>query len=242
MRIRIIGALVALVLAVVGGVVLFLYVSGAEQRALGGAALVDVYVVTEAIPAGSDAATVADRIEVDKLPAMAVLDDRVTDLDQITGLVANTDLVPGEQLIRARFEDPDVLAARGDVAVPEGLQEVSIALPVQRVVGGAILPGSKVGIVISSNQPDATTQFVFNDVLVTRVQGGTSFVRESDAEETAPVSEIMLTFAMSTPDIEKVVWAAELLEEGTTGIWLTLQPDAVDTGGSRPVNGANIYL
>jgi Flp pilus assembly protein CpaB len=242
MRIRIIGALVALVLAVIGGVVLFIYVSGAEQRALGGAALVEVYVVTEPIPAGSDAATVTESIEVDKLPAMAVLDDHITNLDQIEGLVATTDLVPGEQLIRARFEDPDVLAAHGDVPVPDGLQEVSIALPVQRVVGGAVLPGSNVGIVISANGPDATTQFVFNQVLVTRVQGGSSFVPESDEEESAPVSEIMVTLALSTPDIEKVVWAAELLEEGTAGIWLTLQPDAVDTSGSRPVNGANIHL
>lgn len=242
MRIRIIGALVALVLAIIGGVVLFLYVSGAEQRALGGAALVEVYVVTEAIPAGSDAATVTDRIEVDRLPAMAVLDDRITSLDQIEGLVSTTDLIPGEQLIEARFEDPEVLAARGDVPVPEGLQEVSIALPVQRVVGGAVLPGSTVGIVISANGPDATTQFVFNQVLVTRVQGGSSFIPESDEADAAPVSEIMVTLAMSTPDIEKVVWAAELLEEGTAGIWLTLQPDEVDTSGSRPVNGANIHL
>jgi Flp pilus assembly protein CpaB len=242
MRIRIIGALVALVLAVIGGVVLFVYVAGAEQRALGGAALVDVYVVTDPIPAGSDATTVTDSIEVDKLPAMAVLDDRITNLDQIAGLVATTDLIPGEQLIRARFEDPDVLAARGDVPVPEGLQEVSIALSVQRVVGGAVLPGSKVGIVISANRPDATTQFVFNQVLVTRVQGGSSYVPETDDEESAPVSEIMVTLAMSTADVEKIVWAAELLEEETAGIWLTLQPDEVDTSGSRPVDGANIHL
>lgn len=241
MRIRIIGALVALVLAAIGGGLLFLYVSGAEQRALGGAALVDVYVVSEAIPAGSDATTVAERIEVDQLPAIAVLDTRITDLEQIAGLVATTDLVPGEQLIRPRFEDPDVLAARGDVPVPEGLQEVSIALPVQRVVGGAVLPGSKVGIVISSDQPEATTQIVFNQVLVTRVQGGSSYVPESDEAESAPVSEIMVTFALATSDVEKVVWAAELLEDGTAGIWLTLQPDAVDVGGSRPVNRANIY-
>lgn len=241
MRIRIIGAILALVLAVVGGVVLYLYVRGADQRAQDGAALVEVFVVTEPIPAGSTPATVAERIEIDELPAIAVLDDRVTDLDQLEGLVATVDLIPGEQLIQARFADPQTLAARGSVPVPEGLQEVSIALPVQRVVGGAVVPGSEVGIVISANQPDATTQFVFNRVLVTRVQGGSSYVPASDDEDSSPVSEIMVTFALSAPDIEKLVWAAELQEEGTTGIWLTLQPEALNLDGSRPVTGDIIF-
>lgn len=241
MRIRIIGAIVALVLAVVGGVVLFLYVRGADQRALDGAQLVEVYVVTEEIPAGSDAATIADGIEIDELPAMAVLEGGVTDLGQIEGLVATTDLLPGEQLLLARFADPDILAAQGDVPVPEGLQEVTIALPVQRVVGGAITPGSEVGIAISIGRDGGTTQFVFNRVLVTRVQGGTSYVPSSDQEESAPVTAFMVTFALSTPDVEKVVWAAELQEDGAAGIWLTLQSDTSSTDGSRPVTGDNIY-
>lgn len=240
MRIRIIGAIVALTLAIVGGVVLFLYVRSADQRALDGAQLVEVYIVTEAIPAGSDAATVAERIEVDELPAMAVLDDRVTNLSQIEGLVATTALLPGEQLIQARFEDPDILAAQGDVPVPEGLQEVTVALPVQRVVGGAVTPGSEVGILISIGRDGGTTQFVFNRALVTRVQGGTTYVQSDDAEESAPVSDFMVTFALSAADVEKVVWAAELQEDGAAGIWLTLQPDDAVTDGSRPVNGDTI--
>lgn len=240
MRIRIIGAIVALVLAVVGGVVLFLYVRGADQRALDGAELVEVYVVTEAIPAGSDAATVAERVEIDELPSMAVLDGRVTSLSQIEGLVATTELLPGEQLVQARFQDPDILAAQGDVPVPDGLQEVTIALPVQRVVGGAVTPGSEVGIVISIGRDGGTTQFVFNRALVTRVQGGTSYAPSSDEDESAPVSAFMVTFALSAPDVEKVVWAAELQEDGAAGIWLTLQSDTSTTDGSRPVTGDNI--
>lgn len=240
MRIRIIGAVVALILAVVGGVVLFQYVRGADQRALEGAQLIQVYVVTEEIPAGSNAATVVDSIEIDELPAMAVLDDRITSLSQIEGLVATTTLLPGEQLIHARFEDPDVLAAQGDVPVPEGLQEVTIALPVQRVVGGVVTPGSEVGLVISTGRDGGTTQFVLNRALVTRVQGGTTYAASSDEEDSAPVTALMVTFALSAADIEKVIWAAELQEDNAAGIWLTLQPDAAVTDGSRPVNGDNI--
>ena len=240
MRIRIIGAVVALILAVTGAVVLFLYVRGADQRAFAGAELVQVFVVTEEIPAGSDATVVADRIEIDELPAVAVLDGSVTDLDQIAELVATIDLLPGEQLVLARFADPDFLAAQGDVPVPDGLQEVTVALPVQRVVGGAVTPGSEVGLLVSIGRDGGTTQFVFNRVLVTRVQGGTSYVGSDDDESSAPVTAIMVTFALSATDVEKVVWAAELQEDGAAGIWLTLQPEGAGIDGSRPVNGDNI--
>lgn len=241
MRIRIIGAIIALLLAVVGGVVLFLYVRGADQRALDGAQLVEVYVVTEEIPAGSDAEAVADSIAVEELPAMAVVEGAVTSLSQIEGLVSTTALLPGEQLIQARFEDPDVLAAQGDVPVPEGLQEVTIALPVQRVVGGTVTPGSEVGIVISTGRDGGTTQFVLNRALVTRVQGGTTYVASADEEDAAPVTALMVTLALSTADIEKVIWAAELQEDGAAGIWLTLQSDGAVTDGSQTVNGDNIF-
>jgi Flp pilus assembly protein CpaB len=240
MRIRIIGAIVALLLAVIGAVVLFLYVRGADQRALDGAQLVEVYVVTDEIPAGANATIVAERIEVAELPAMAVLDGRVTNLSQLEGLVSTTVLLPGEQLVQARFADPDFLAAQGDVPVPPGLQEVTVALPVERVVGGAVTPGSEVGIVVSIGKDGGTTQFVFNRVLVTRVQGGTSYVASSDGEDAAPVDALMVTFALSASDVEKVVWAAELQEDGAAGIWLTLQPEEAVPDGSRPVNGDNI--
>lgn len=238
MRVRIIGAIVALLLAVVGAFVLFLYVRGAEQRALGGAELVEVYVVTDEIPAGADLETVMERIEVDELPELAVLPDHVTALDQLDGLVAAIDLLPGDQLVLGRFVDPQTLAAQGDVPVPDGLQEVTIALPVDRVVGGAVRPGSQVGLLVST---DGATQFVLNRILVTRVAGGTSYSAADSETESSPVSELMITFALATNDIEKVVWAAEREEDASLSIWLTLQSQTANTDGSQRVTGSTIY-
>ena len=50
MKTRIIGAIVALILAAVGAFVLVTYVRGADARAADGAELADVYIVQEAIP------------------------------------------------------------------------------------------------------------------------------------------------------------------------------------------------
>ena len=61
MKTRIIGAIVALILAVVGAFVLVNYVRGADARAADGAELADVYIVQEAIPKGT-AGDAVDRV------------------------------------------------------------------------------------------------------------------------------------------------------------------------------------
>lgn len=241
MRIRIIGALVALVLAGVGGFVLYVYVSDADRRAHAGAELVEVFVVTEAIPAGSDIAVVRDRVEVDELPAIAVLAGGVTSFEQVEGLVSTTELLPGEQLLLARFADPASFDV-GQIAVPEGKQEVTIALPVARVVGGAVQPGSEVGMVVTVEglEGGTTSRFSFNRLLVTRLQAGQEFGSSGTGDNSGPVTIVMVTFAVSAPEAERIVWAAERYEENAAGIWLTLQSEDAVLDGSTPINLGNI--
>jgi Flp pilus assembly protein CpaB len=247
--IRIIGAIVALLLAVAGGVVLFLYVQGADARAADGAEFKKVYVVTEAVPEGTTGEAIADFIKVDELPALSIQPDIVTDLANLAGLVTNAELLPGEQLLQARFSDPATLAAEGDVAVPEGLQEITIALPVERVVGGAVVPGSYVGVVYTTNTDSRAsstgitdTQFIAHRMLVTKVTPG-STLTSSDSEEDQPteVSAFLVTLAVSTPDAELLAYAAEQQEDQFGGIWLTLEPDTADLSGSTRRNGENIF-
>ena len=59
MKRRLLAALTALLLAVVGGVMLLAYVSAADQRAIAGLAPARVLVVTEAVPEGATAAQLA---------------------------------------------------------------------------------------------------------------------------------------------------------------------------------------
>lgn len=252
MKTRIIGAVVALVLAIVGTVVLVGYVRGADQRAAEGAEFVDVYLVDEAITEGTPASEIEELISRTQLPAISVAEDRVTDLADLEGLVASADLLPGDQLRMERFVDPAVLAARGDVPVPEGMQEVSVALEVQRAVGGAVRPGSNVGVVVTNKlQPGpptgdggATTQpatrFILNQVLVTRVQAGSNFTPEDAEADTGAVQTIMVTMAMTTLQVEKLVWAREMQEDDLAGVWLTLQNENTSTDGSTLIGPANI--
>ncbi|MFC5789378.1 hypothetical protein EDM22_05095 [Agromyces tardus] len=248
--IRVIGAIVAVLLAVAGGVVLFFYVQGADKRAADGAEFQKVYVVKTDVPEGTPGEAIADFLEVDELPAIAIQPDIVTDLSTLEGLVTNADLVPGEQLITARFSDPQDLLANGEVELPPGTQEVTVPLSVARVVGGVVKPGDTVGIVYSTNTDTrakdtavAVTQFIYHRLLVTRVAPGSTFLPTDSTEngDVQPVDTIMVTLAVTTPQVEKIVYGAEQQEDGYGGIWLTLEPESADQSGSTSRDGGNIY-
>ncbi|MBT2516656.1 hypothetical protein J7E29_04360 [Streptomyces sp. ISL-90] len=257
MKTRIIGAVLALVLAVVGAFILVTYVRGADARAAAGTELEDVYVVEEAIPEGTPGENVEQFVTVDTMPARNVADGAVTDLADLAGLVADAQILPGEQLLEARFLDPAVRAAQGSVAVPPGMQEVSFALPVARTVGGAIRPGDTVGLVttkyvpgidITSDTPTFVpeTWFQFDGVLVTNTQIGTTSSSEAADGEITTGDKIMLTVALNTHDAERLIWAMEGFEHSGAyipyvGVWVTLQNEAVDTSGSSPVDESNLY-
>ncbi len=221
MKTRIIGAIVALMLAGVGAFVLIAYVRGADARAADGAEPTDVYIVEEAIPEGTAGDGVEDFVKIDSVPQRNVAVGAVTDLEELAGLVTDASILPGEQLLEARFIDPLELAARGDVPVPAGMQLVSFTLPADRVVGGADRSGrphrhgrnrrSRPRRRAGSTSWNPSTQFAFNGVLVTRVQGVALRDSESDPEavEQDPTAGIMLTIALSTHDVERWVWFTE---------------------------------
>jgi Flp pilus assembly protein CpaB len=257
MKTRIIGAILALVLAVAGAFLLVSYVRGADARAAEGAELAEVYVVDKLVPEGTRGEAISEFVKQDSVPVRNINDDAVVDLADLEGLVADAELLPGEQVIAARFVDPLVRAAAGEVDVPEGMQEVSFALPVQRMVGGEIRPGSTVGIVVTKYEAGVNietgapiaipeTQFAFNRVLVTATRIGENVSSESESDEDPETGDtILLTVALATHDAERIVWAMEGYEQPAdyipyVGVWVTLQNEATDTSGSSPVNESNV--
>jgi len=254
MKTRIIGAIVALILAAVGAFVLVTYVRGSDARAAEGVELTDVYIVQDVIPKGTAGDAVQDYVRLDSVQARNLVDGAITDpagLEELTGLVADADVLPGEQLLSARFVDPAELAARGDVTIPPGMQLVSFTLPADRVVGGQVRAGDYIGLV-GTVDPDEVgdaedvinpvTSFAFHGVLVTKVQG--VVVADPDSGETEEQSSqdaIMVTIALSAPDIERWVWFAEGESADYAQMWLTLENDQTDNSGTRPVDGNNAW-
>lgn len=243
MRIRVIGAILALILAIVGTVVVVLYVRDADVRAANGAELVPVYVVHTTVPQGTPAEEISDYVGVERYPRSAIQPDHVTALRDIAGDVTTVTLLPGDQLVEGRFADPADLAAQGNVVIPDGMQEVTLALPVEQVVGGAVRGGSTVGVVVTvlGDEAGATTGFALHKVLVTRTQAGDNYIPDATAQDAAPVATIMVTLALPAADIQRIVWVAELQQNDKAGIWLTLEPEEADETVPGPVTGEKFF-
>jgi len=249
MKTRIIGAIVALVLAALGAFVIITYVRGADARAAEGVEQVDVYVATSPIPKGTPADSLADLTKRQAVPKKNLADGYVTDLTVLDGLIADTEILPGEQLLEARFADPADLAALGDVVVPDGMQLVSFTLPADRVVGGQVRAGDKIGLVGSVDgalrglpNSGPTTEFALHGVLVTKVQGAVVAQPDSDTKaEQGSGDAIMLTIALSAHDIERWVWFTEGEANNYANMWLTLENEKTDNSGTSPVTGSNAF-
>ena len=220
MRTRIIALIVAAVLAIGGGVVLVNYVRTADARAFDGAQLTSVLVVAKAIPAGTTADDVGDAIVSKSVPAAYVVEGAVTDATAIAGLIAAVDLAPGEQVLSSRFVTTEEFGtASGSIIIPDGLQEVSIAVDAQRVVGGRVSPGDTVGVFVSLQADEdnaASTRILLSKVLVTSVAAA------SGTDEEGVTSGLVLVgLAVNSDDAQKLVYSAEFGR-----LWLSKQHES----------------
>ena len=254
MRTRLLGGVAALIVAIVGTVLLITYVNAADSRALAGVQTEDVYVVQKAIPAGTSAGSLADFVAMKPIPKSALASDPVTDLNALQGKVASVELQPGEQLLASRFANAAALLTPGRTAVPAGMQEVTIKLPVERVVGGSLAAGDTVGIVIAFSKEDALpaqVQMTFNKVLVTAVQlpsgalaQSTSPAPQQTQNSGAPgaasntgggTGDYLITLARPATDVERIVYA-DLYGQ----LYLTKEPASAADSNSAPVDRTKV--
>ena len=253
MRTRLLGGVAALIVAIIGTVLLITYVNAADSRALEGVQTEDVYVVQKTIPAGTPATAIGDYTSKKALPKSAVAADPVTDLTSLQGKVASVELQPGEELLASRFTDPAALVQPGRVSVPNGMQEFTLKLPIERVVGGNIAAGDTVGVVISFGAADnlpAQTQLTFNKVLVTAVQlsngtltqsstptpqasQGSGGTNGSSANQTG--GEYLVTLARPASEIERIVFASL-----NGQVYLTKEPASATDGNSAPIDRTKV--
>lgn len=223
MRTRIIALIVALVLAVVGGALIIEYVRGADARAVDGAQLTNVLVVTKQVPPGTGVDELVLLVEQRSIPSAFLAEGAISDLAELTqlsGLVTTATLVPGEQVVRERLATPeDLVNGGGAVQVPEGLQEITVSLDAPRILGGHLAPGDTVGIFVSVEGDGVTprqTRPLLEQVLVTAVDGGSS-VAQNDAV-TSSIGTVTVTLAVSEADAQAIIYAREFAQ-----LWFSKQ-------------------
>lgn len=248
---RVAAAFIAALLALGAFISIFLYVRNADIRAQNGAALQQVYVVVNPISKGTLASALGNNVAKIDVQTKTVPDNAVYNLDQIANQAASVDLVPNEILLTSRFVDPAV-ASQDSVAVPAGMQQVSLLLKPEQVRGGFVKAGETVGIFatikFSQDQPynvpgigkvaleggsDNLSKQILSKVLVTRVQGGTTTTADSAGNTALPDTSVLITVALVTSDIEKLTWAQS---QGT--LLLSVENKDANDSSSQYTDGA----
>ncbi|MGO9079966.1 MAG: RcpC/CpaB family pilus assembly protein [Streptosporangiaceae bacterium] len=147
MKRRVLTALLAALLAVLGTAGVLAYVRQADARAIAGQQAVTVLAAKDLIPSGTSAAAAlrTGLLVSQELPASSVPSDAVRSITPaLQGLVLSAELQPGQLLLRPML----VTAARtaDGIAIPAGMVAVTIQLCPSEAVADSIHAGSQVAV------------------------------------------------------------------------------------------------
>jgi pilus assembly protein CpaB len=225
---RSLALVLALLLAGVAAVGVFVYTSNVESRVRSEQAPVPVLVSTETIEAGVslDEAVQSGLIESTVLPAAAAPSGRIASVTPSNGsLLAVSAISPGQVLLDGNFaaELPDV----GPLDIPDGMVAISLELQDPERVAGFLRPGSEIGVFYTVEQqpeenaaPAATiTKVLLPRVTVLAVGDATT---PSEAEQPTDSGSALITLAVTQDQ------ALRLIQGSRTGsLYLALlSPDA----------------
>lgn len=235
---RVLAAVAAVILALVGAYLVISYATSADERAQEGLETRDALVVTQRVPAGTPAAEMSEQVELRSLPQAAVPEGVVDDLGDLGDLVASAELVPGEALVEARFSTAEQQRAQGAVPLPEGtedMHQVTVLLDKARALGGNVTRGDTVGVFMSFEVEETgedtegrrtqVTHLNLHKVPVVRVEGAvvTPDQAASPGEDQTAEDRIFVTLALEARDAERLVYGMEWGQ-----VWLSLEPEGAD--------------
>jgi pilus assembly protein CpaB len=240
---RIIGVMLAVILAVFGTAAVLYYVSTVRSQVADGQKAVRVLVANDRIPAGTTGAHMqsANMLATIVVPASSVPEDALSSIPQdLDQLVITSDLQPRQLLMRGMFGQATTLS--GGLTIPEGKVAVTVQVGIPQQVAGYVRPGSQIAIFDTyavTSGSSSSTQNSNNKatrVLLPRVEviaTGTYFTDGStssqrDNTDTADGSKsggqsMVVTVAVTQPEAERLIQATQ-----TGALYFALLTDSSD--------------
>ncbi len=260
-RIALIG--LSLLLAVLGTLAVFVYVSQADSRARAGQQPHTVLMAAKVIPMGttveaafSEKMVVARTVTKNVVPAGAL-----ADATAVRGRVATGDIQPGEMLLASKFQKPEALSA---LPLEKGLMAVSVMLEDPQRVAGFVAPGSQVAVFdtyavddvkVTATQTSETTveaegvkveertQVLLPRATViavgpttTRAPAAQASGGDEKPQNTQANPQALLTIAVTQADAEKLVHGTQ-----TGRLYMALLTKDSVTGPSTGVDNKTIF-
>lgn len=230
----------AVLVALLGTALVFVYVRGADSRAQERYETVEVLKAAAPIAAGEsiDQAAAAGKLALLPVAQGDVLPNAQTAIDSLTGLVATVPIYPGEQIITDKFGSE--AETTSPLQIPKGMLAVSINLTDPARVAGFVNPGSEVTVFLTGTQEG--TGLAFTRILLPRVTvlgvgsttpTTTTTTTAEGAQTTEQLPRTLMTLAVDQKDAQKVLFASsngELAFGLLTG-QSSVRPDAGVTAG-----------
>lgn len=226
---RIVGVLVAIVLAVVGTGAVLAYLVAARSAVAAGQQAVHVRIAKARIPAGTTGAAIRERGLTDDvvMPRSTLPDDVMQEISiDFDKLVLTSDVQPRQLLLKGLFGQSTKLS--GGIAVPDKLLAISGKYDVEREVGGFVRPGSVVAVFSTckiidavfkkKNDEDRMATFVLlprMEVLAVGAYGEDGQTSTSTAEQRARQDAkgnvtLIVTLAATQDDATRLVHATDM--------------------------------
>lgn len=217
---RALPIILAVLLAIVAAVIVFVYTKGAEQRVIDEQQPVSVLVSTGVIPKGVSlgdafAGGLAEQTQIPSSMNPAGSIAAVT--PENSALVSLTDVQPGQILLEGNFasELPEAVS----IDIPDGQLAISITLGDPERVGNFVRPGSQIVVfntytsseadVESGATPGLTTRVLLPQLTVLAVGDTTTSAPATNPDGTpvAQVPSALLTLAVDQDQAERLIQA-----------------------------------
>ena len=150
-RVRNIG--IAAALALLAAMFTFFYVSNYKNHVQQGQELVDVYVASHDIPAGTSGADAAGSLTHKRVERTAVVPGAISDPSQIKRLVATQEIFSGEQVSTKRFQPVAEQGIRGQLK--GNLRAIVVPGDANQLLLGTLQDGDRIDMVASWSYPEA---------------------------------------------------------------------------------------
>ncbi|MFD9704932.1 Flp pilus assembly protein CpaB [Lentzea sp. NPDC059081] len=206
----------AVVLAICGAAGVFLYVKGADSRAIAGQQAVTVLVAKERIPAGTSSESLKELVEQQQMPKSSVPGNVLSEVDSsFAKLVTSSELAEGQLLTRSSFTEEASLAK--GISIPDGMIAVTVPTEAWQRAGGLIQKGSKVAVFDTFTVMDGKGNTPAGDGLSKQYERNQStrllltglevlsVVDEKKAAEDGDVGKAIVTVAVKQADAEKLI-------------------------------------
>ncbi len=211
---------VAVVVALLGAGLVFVYAKGADSRAAQAYDPVTVYVAQQDIAVGEsfDTALSTQKIVAQEIPSTARVPSAIDAVDQLAGQTANTNIATGEQILTSNYGGE---GASTPLAIPAGMVAVSVQLTDTARVAGFVNAGSEVAMWLTQqgDETDPTRIRLLLDRVQVIAVGSTSTqtttTSTGDAGEPAVVEQMprtLVTFAVKQEDAERIKLGASIGE------------------------------